>query len=99
MEKIKILDHTPNPSDPAGHLRPVIDFLIKQGNIPHKKSLEFSWDKTGVGELHFYGPIDTEALKERFQFPETIKVDYSPYLGDGVIWDKGNALVIKRSRT
>ena len=97
MEKIKIPRFTPKPAEPGAHLRPVIDFLIEQGNIPHTKSLTFSWDKTGVGELHFYGPIDPEAILERFEFPDSIKVVYSDFHRGGVVWDEGNALIIYRS--
>ena len=98
MEKIKI-ERSAKPDSPTGsHLWPVIDFLIEQGNIPHKKSKEFYSDKTGVGEFYFYGPIDPEAILERFEFPESIKVVHSDYYGGGVVWDEGNALIIFRSR-
>lgn len=98
MEKIKI-ERSANSGSPTGsHLWPVIDFLIQQGNIPHKELKEFYSDKTGVGEFYFYGPIDTEAILERFEIPETIKVAHSDDYGGGVIWDEANALIIFRSR-
>lgn len=77
----------------GNHLQPVIDFLIEQGNIP--LSTEFYADKTGVGEFKFKKRIDIFSILDKFEFPENIEAVVSTYYGGGVIWDKGNAVIIK----
>lgn len=91
MEKIKISKDSPAENNQATHLQPDIDFLIKQGNIP--LSLKFTRDKGGIGTFEFTEPIDSDLLKERFEFPDTMQVGYSHYYG-GALWDERNALVI-----
>lgn len=97
MEKIKIEKFAPPASEEGEHLKPVIDFLVEQGNLPHTKSMKFERGREGVGELHFFGPIDDEALKKRFEFPATIKVGYSKHYESTVVWDEANALLIRRA--
>ena len=98
IEKIKIKSFA-NPDSPDGsHLQPVIDFLIQQGNIPHSREAKFKRDKGGIGTLYFYGPIDDEAILQKFEFPDPNIVGYDEYYAGGVVWDKGNALVIHRAR-
>ena len=98
MEKIKI-QGSANPDSPDGsHLQPVIDFLIQQGNIPHTRETKFERDKGGIGKLNFFGPIDHKAILQKFEFPDTIVVGYDEYYAGGVVWDKGNALIIHRAR-
>ena len=94
MEKIKISKDSPAKDDQAAHLQPVIDFLIKKGNIP--LSLEFTRDKGGIGTFEFTDPIDSDLLKEKFEFPDTIQVGYSHYYGGGALWDERNALLIQQ---
>jgi hypothetical protein len=92
--RIRILKDSPDPNDQTAHLRPVIEFLIEQGNIPHSK--HFTFENGGIGTFLFFGPIDPEALKEKFIFPESIQVGIDEYYAGGVIWDQRNALKIHR---
>ena len=56
------------------HLRPVIEFLLAQGNTPGPG-----------GELHyaFTEPIDAAQLREHFAFPATIVLDDAGTIRDG----------------
>lgn len=95
MEKIKISKDSPAGAPTGAHLRPVIDFLIEQGNMPF--SLEFKRDKGGIGTFEFRDPIESDLLKERFEFPDSIKVGEDAYYGGGGgVWDERNALKIHR---
>lgn len=94
MKKIKISKDAPAGGDQAAHLLPVIDFLIEQRNKP--LSLEFKRDKGGIGTFVFAGQIDSDQLKERFEFPDSIKVGEDAYYGGGTVWDERNALKIHR---
>lgn len=94
MEKTKIEKDSPTDNNRAAHLRPVIDFLIQQGNRPLQK--DFSYDKSGIGTFEFSEPLNIRLLKERFDFPETIKVGEDPYYGGGGLWDERNGLKIHK---
>jgi hypothetical protein len=72
------------------HLRPVIDFLLAQGNTPAGwRGDAFSFDQGGEGHYTFTGPIDAAQLRERFAFPASIRV-----YDDGSIKDSLNRVDI-----
>ena len=89
MEKIKIKNQKNSRS---AHLQPVIDFLISQGNTPLQKG--FYYDKGGIGTFEFADPIDSNLLKEKFEFPDSIKVGKDAYYGGGTVWDERKGLKI-----
>ena len=77
------------------HLRPVIDFLLANGNRPsHWWHEDGFWSDQG-GELHytFTDPIDAAELRARFAFPPSIHVS-----DDGAIKDGLNHFDIYHSR-
>ena len=59
-------------------------------------SSKFTRDKGGIGTFEFADPIDIDLLKEKFEFPDTIKVGYSKHYGGGALWDERNALKMHR---
>ena len=58
------------------HLRPVIEYLLAQGNRPAHWWHEDGWRSDPGGELHyaFTDPIDAAQVRERFTFPASIRV-------------------------
>ena len=98
-EKQPILSHLPSGSE-TGHLRPIIDFLISQGNPPTPRPSYmrlnpdgFYVDRDGVGEFLFEQPLDVQAIQARFDLPPGID-----FTQQGDLWDGPNRKGIMRSR-
>jgi hypothetical protein len=72
------------------HLRPVIDFLLAQGNRPAGWRGDAFWHDQG-GEVHytFTDPLNAAQLREQFTFPASILV-----YDDGSIKDSLNRVDI-----
>ena len=85
MEKLRILGDSPVLGDVAGHLPPIIDFLIEQGNIPVID--KFILDERGVRTFLFKYPIDTDLLNKHFELPKTIYAGYDTLCKGGVVYD------------
>ena len=82
-------DHDPR----TAHLRPVIEYLLAQGNRPAQWWHADGWRSDPGGELHytFTDPIDAAQLRERFAFPASIRV-----YDDGSIKDSLNRVDISQ---
>lgn len=98
-KKQPILSHSPSGSH-TGHLRPIIDFLIEQGNPPTPRPsylrLEpdgFYIDRDGVGEFLFEQSLDVAAIQARFDLPPGIG-----FTRQGDLWDSPNRKGIMQSR-
>ena len=94
-----ILSRSPSGSL-TEHLRPIIDFLIAQGNPPTlRPSYQrlnpdgFYIDRDGVGEFLFEQPLDVEAIQARFDLPSGID-----FTQEGDLWDGPNRKGILQSR-
>ena len=90
MEKIELTaqggDHDPR----TAHLRPVIEYLLAQGNTPDGwRGDAFAFDQGGEVHYTFAGPLDAAELRERFAFPASIRV-----YDDGSIKDSLNRVDI-----
>ena len=97
-KKQPILSHSPSGSH-TEHLRPIIDFLIEQGNPPTPRPsylrLEpdgFYIDRDGVGEFLFEQPLDVAAIQARFDLPPGIG-----FTRQGDLWDSPNRKGIMQS--
>jgi len=76
----------------TAHLRPVIEYLLAQGNTPAGwRGDAFAFDQGGEGHYLFAGPIDAAELRERFAFPASIRV-----YDDGSIKDSLNRVDISQ---
>ena len=76
----------------TAHLRPVIEYLLAQGNTPAGwRGDAFSFDQGGEGHYLFAGPLDAAELRERFAFPASIRV-----YDDGSIKDSLNRVDISQ---
>lgn len=94
MEQIQLTaqgtKHGPGHDPRTDHLRPVIEFLLAQGNTPAGwRGDAFSFDQGGEGHYTFADPIDAAQLRERFAFPDSIRV-----YEDGSIKDSLNRVDI-----
>ena len=80
-------EHSPGHDPRTDHLRPVIDFLLAQGNRPAQWWHADGWRSDPGGELHyaFTDPIDAAQLREHFTFPASIVLDDA-----GTVRDKAN---------
>ena len=79
-------DHDPR----TAHLRPVIEYLLAQGNTPAGwRGDAFAFDQGGEGHYTFTSPLDAAQLRERFTFPASIRV-----YDDGSIKDSLNRVDI-----
>lgn len=96
MAKTKILTDSAILGDVAGHLRPVIDFLIDQGNVAITD--KFTWDKDGIGTFLFKYPINTTMLNDRFEFPKSVRVGYDSYYKGGIVFDRHYGLKIHQGK-
>jgi len=84
--------HGPGLDPRTAHLRPVIEFLLSQGNTPAGwRGDAFSFDQGGEGHYTFTGHIDAAQLRERFAFPASIQV-----YEDGSIKDSLNRVDISQ---
>ena len=94
MSKIQLTAHGtgdgPGYNARTDHLRPVIDFLLAQGNRPTGWRGDAFWDDQG-GEMHYYftQPLDADQLRRHFLFPSSIHL-----LEDGTIRDVQNRVDI-----
>ena len=98
-QKQPILSHSLSGSH-TEHLRPIIDFLLEQGNPPTPRPsylrLEpdgFYIDRDGVGEFLFEHPLDVAAIQARFDLPPGIG-----FTRQGDLWDSPNRKGIMQSR-
>ena len=92
MPKIALAAQGGPGHDPrTAHLRPVIDYLLAQGNRPAQWWHADGWRSDPGGELHyaFTDPIDAAELREHFAFPPSIRV-----YDDGSIKDSLNRVDI-----
>lgn len=92
MERIRVHEYSPVLDDKTGHLRPIINFLIDQGNVPVHE--EFTWDKEGIGAFLFEKPIDAGLLKKTFDLPNSIHLAHDEFYGGTTVWDSLNFLII-----
>lgn len=90
MQKIQLaaqgMEHGPGHDPRTDHLRPVIDFLLAQGNEPARHwHPDGFWENQG-GELHytFAQPIDAALLREHFVFPPSIQLQEDGRIVDGL---------------
>lgn len=86
MSKIAIAAQGAGPDPRTGHLRPVMAFLLAQGNRPAQWWHADGWRSDPGGELHyaFTDPIDAAQLREHFAFPPAIVLDDTGTIRDGV---------------
>lgn len=96
MGKINILTDSPVQGDRAGHLQPVIEFLIKRGNVPI--SGKFTWSKSGIGIYLFKNSLDVKELNKEFEFPKSIRVGEDSHYNGGVVFDRQYALLIHQGK-
>ena len=94
MDRIQLAaqggDHDPR----TAHLRPVIEYLLAQGNMPASwRGDAFAFDQGGEGHYLFAGPIDAAQLREQFVFPASIRV-----YDDGSIKDSLNRVDISQAQ-
>ncbi|UOG77633.1 hypothetical protein MTX78_25045 (plasmid) [Hymenobacter tibetensis] len=70
-------EHGPGYDPRTDHLRPVIDFLLAEGNRPAQWWQEDGWRSDHRGELHylFTDPIDAAQLRAHVAFPDSIRVN------------------------
>jgi len=68
------------------YLRPVIEFLLAQGNRPAQWWHADGWRSDPGGELYylFTGPIDAAQLRQHFAFPDSIRLDDAGTIRDGM---------------
>jgi len=99
MEKIPLAaqgtQNGPGHDPRTGHLRPVLAYLLAQGNRPAQWWQEDGWRSDPGGELHYTvtDPIDAAQLHEHFVFPNSIQVQK-----DGSIRDSLNRVDISHDR-
>lgn len=92
MSKIAIAAQGGEHDPRIDHLRPVIEYLLAQGNTPAGwRGDAFSFDQGGEGHYLFAGPIDAAELREQFVFPASIRV-----YDDGSIKDSLNRVDISQ---
>jgi hypothetical protein len=89
MKKIQLTaqgaEHGPGRDPRTDHLRPVIEFLLAQGNTPAGwRGDAFSFDQGGEGHYTFTRPIDASQLREHFAFPASIRLDDAGTIRDGM---------------
>lgn len=90
MPKIELAAQGGDRDPRIAHLRPVIEYLLAQGNTPAGwRGDAFAFDQGGEGHYTFTGPIDAAQLRERFAFPASIRV-----YDDGSIKDSLNRVDI-----
>lgn len=92
MGKIRLLTDSLVAGERTGHLWPIIDFLIEQGNVP--VTGDFAFDKTGVGTFLFKETLNTDLVNQHFEIPYSMRIGHDSYYGGGVVWDIRNALKI-----
>jgi len=93
MDRIQLAaqggDHDPR----TAHLRPVIEYLLAQGNtLASWRGDAFAFDQGGEGHYLFAGPIDVAQLREQFVFPASIQL-----YDDGSIKDSLNRVDISQA--
>lgn len=97
MKKNKVQIFSPTEGDKVSHLQPVVDFLIKRGNIPVTGT--YTWDKkSGIGTFLFKYPVDVKALEKEFEFPKSIRASHDSTFGCGVIFDRQYAIKIHQAQ-
>jgi len=78
-------EHGPGRDPRTDHLRPVIEFLLAQGNTPAGwRGDAFAFDQGGEGHYLFTNPIDAAQLREHFAFPNFICLDDAGTIRDGM---------------
>lgn len=90
MPKLELAAQGSDQAPRTDHFRPVIGYLLAQGNTPAGwREDAFAFDQGGEGHYLFAGPIDAAELRERFAFPASIRV-----YDDGSIKDSLNRVDI-----
>jgi hypothetical protein len=91
MPKIELAAEGTAANPRTDHLRPVIEYLVAQGNRPAQWWHADGWRSDPGGELHytFTDAIDAAQLREHFVFPSSIQVQE-----DGLIRDSLNRVDI-----
>ena len=86
MEKTQLAAQGGGHEPRTAHLRPVIEFLLTQGNRPAQWWHADGWRSDPGGELHyaFTDPIDAAQLREHFAFPPSIVLDDADTIRDSV---------------
>ncbi len=96
MNKVELVPqgiaYGPGLDPRTDHLRPVIEYLLAQGNTPAGwRGDAFAFDQGGEGHYTFTGPLDAAQLREQFAFPASIRV-----YDDGSIKDSLNRVDISQ---
>ena len=71
--KIVISEDPINPDDRFSNLQPIINYLQELGNPLEEEKFK-PVQRDGGAVFFFKHPIDFDALKERFEFPESISL-------------------------
>ena len=71
----------------TAHLQPIIDFLKAGGNTPATGDA-FYYHRDGYGVYGFAQPLDIAGLREKFDFPASIR------LTEHSVFDAGNFVTI-----
>lgn len=71
--KTKIKAYPDEGKEDYSHLQPIVDFLIKNGNIP---ATPYIWGNNRTGYFcHLKNDIDFHGIKENFELPDSIKLN------------------------
>jgi hypothetical protein len=96
LGKIPILEEI--GSSRTAHLRPLLDFLKAQGNVPWRAPSSrpvgedgFYFDPDEYGTFYFEQPLDLLALETQFALPATI------ILGKAAVYDSRNFVCISQA--
>ncbi|MFD2722127.1 hypothetical protein ACFST9_25645 [Hymenobacter monticola] len=93
MPKLKLAAQGGDQAPRTAHLRPVIEYLLAQGNTPAGwRGDAFAFDQGGEGHYLFASPIDAAQLRKQFAFPASIRV-----YEDGSIKDSLNRVDISQA--
>lgn len=95
MPRIELAAQGNDCNPRTAHLRPVIEYLLAQGNRSAQWWHTDGWRSDPGGELYyaFTDPIDAAQLHEHFAFPDTIQVQE-----DGSIRDSLNRVDIRHEQ-
>lgn len=73
QSKISIDSYPKNGEPDYNHLQPIVDFLLTKGN---ESANNYLWGNNRTGYFcHLRNDIDFDEIQERFDFPESIKIN------------------------
>lgn len=73
MQKIKIESYPKQGESDYGHLVPIVDFLLANGN---ESINDYIWGNNRTGYFcHLKYEIDFKGILDRFELPESIKIN------------------------